>query len=143
MRLKPRDAAAAPDATASARTELRRLHRAPEPEVLKPLLRDAALDPESRLRVESRALAMLAELRSAQSSGWVNQFLQEYRLNTSEGIALLSLAEAFLRVPDPETADQLIADKLGNADWRGPKGKTAPPPGHSADRGGGGRPAFV
>ncbi|MDQ4088551.1 MAG: hypothetical protein M3177_11180, partial [Pseudomonadota bacterium] len=81
---------------AAAREEMRRLHRAPEPEVLAPLLRDAALDPESRRRVESRALGMLAELRHAQSSGWVNQFLQEYRLNTSEGIALLSLAEAFL-----------------------------------------------
>ena len=67
---------------------------------------------------------MLAELRGAQSRGWVNQFLQEYRLNTSEGIALLSLAEAFLRVPDPETADQLIADKLGNADWRAHAGKS-------------------
>jgi len=67
---------------------------------------------------------MLAELRSAQSSGWVNQFLQEYRLNTSEGVALLSLAEAFLRVPDPETADQLIADKLGDADWRAHAGKS-------------------
>jgi RHH-type transcriptional regulator, proline utilization regulon repressor / proline dehydrogenase / delta 1-pyrroline-5-carboxylate dehydrogenase len=120
MRLKPVEA----DATASARAEIRRLHRAPEPEVLKPLLRDAALDPESRRRVEGRALGMLAELRAAQSSGWVNQFLQEYRLNTSEGIALLSLAEAFLRVPDPETADQLIADKLGNADWRSHKGKS-------------------
>ncbi|HYJ84047.1 MAG TPA: L-glutamate gamma-semialdehyde dehydrogenase [Allosphingosinicella sp.] len=92
--------------------------------MLRPLLRDAALDPESRRRVEARALAMLGELRAAQSSGWVNQFLQEYRLNTSEGIALLSLAEAFLRVPDPETADQLIADKLGNADWRSHKGKS-------------------
>jgi RHH-type proline utilization regulon transcriptional repressor/proline dehydrogenase/delta 1-pyrroline-5-carboxylate dehydrogenase len=92
--------------------------------VLKPLLRDAALDGDSRRRVEKRALAMLGELRAAQSSGWVNQFLQEYRLNTSEGIALLSLAEAFLRVPDPETADQLIADKLGNADWRSHKGKS-------------------
>ncbi|HEU0134245.1 MAG TPA: proline dehydrogenase family protein, partial [Allosphingosinicella sp.] len=112
------------DATATARAELRRLHRAPEPEVLKPLLRDAALDADSRLRVEKRALAMLGELRAAQSSGWVNQFLQEYRLNTSEGIALLSLAEAFLRVPDPETADQLIADKLGNADWRSHRGKS-------------------
>ncbi len=112
------------DATATARRELRKLHRAPEPEVLKPLLRDAALDPDSRARVEKRALAMLGELRSAQASGWVNQFLQEYRLNTSEGIALLSLAEAFLRVPDPETADQLIADKLGNADWRSHKGKS-------------------
>ncbi|HEX2763316.1 MAG TPA: bifunctional proline dehydrogenase/L-glutamate gamma-semialdehyde dehydrogenase PutA [Allosphingosinicella sp.] len=112
------------DATARARAELRRLHRAPEPDVLKPLLRDAALDPDSRARVEKRALAMLGELRAAQGSGWVNQFLQEYRLNTSEGVALLSLAEAFLRVPDPETADQLIADKLGNADWRAHAGKS-------------------
>ncbi|MFL6862094.1 MAG: proline dehydrogenase family protein, partial [Allosphingosinicella sp.] len=124
MRLKPVESEGAPDATASARAEIRRLHRAPEPEVLKPLLRDAALDPESRRRVESRALAMLAELRSAQSSGWVNQFLQEYRLNTQEGVALLSLAEAFLRVPDPETADSLIADKLGEGDWRTHKGKS-------------------
>src|SRR3954451_14289625 len=121
MRLKTVEA----DATASARAEISRLHRAPEPEVLKPLLNDAALDADSRRRVERRALAMLAELRAAQSSGWVNRFLQEYRLNTSEGIALLSLAEAFLRVPDPETADQLIADKLGNADWRAHKGKSS------------------
>ncbi len=92
--------------------------------MLAPLLKDAALDPESRGRVESRALGMLAELRAAQGSGWVNQFLQEYRLNTSEGIALLSLAEAFLRVPDPETADQLIADKLGNADWKAHAGRS-------------------
>jgi RHH-type proline utilization regulon transcriptional repressor/proline dehydrogenase/delta 1-pyrroline-5-carboxylate dehydrogenase len=112
------------DATASARAQLRRLHRAPEPEVLASLLRDAALDGDSRARVEKRALAILGELRGAQSSGWVNQFLQEYRLNTSEGIALLSLAEAFLRVPDPETADRLIADKLGDADWRAHAGKS-------------------
>src|SRR3546814_3384494 len=45
-------------------------------------------------------------------------------LNSSEGLALLSLAEAFLRVPDPETADQLIADKLGDADWRAHAGKS-------------------
>ncbi|PMY00644.1 hypothetical protein C1Y22_37460, partial [Pseudomonas sp. MPR-R2A5] len=60
----------------------------------------------------------------AQGKGWVNQFLQEYRLNSSEGVALLSLAEAFLRVPDPETADLLIADKLGDADWRAHTGKS-------------------
>ena len=116
------------DATASAlgssRIELKRLHRAPEPDVLRPLLRDAWLDSDSRARVERRARAMLAELREAQSSGWVNQFLQEYRLNTQEGVALLSLAEAFLRVPDPETADALIADKLGDADWRAHAGKS-------------------
>jgi RHH-type proline utilization regulon transcriptional repressor/proline dehydrogenase/delta 1-pyrroline-5-carboxylate dehydrogenase len=112
------------DRITEAREALSALHRAPEPQVLSPLLQAASLDPAARRRVEHRALTMLAELRRAQSSGWVNQFLQEYRLNTSEGIALLSLAEAFLRVPDPETADQLIADKLGNADWRTHKGKS-------------------
>src|SRR3954470_10415207 len=111
------------DATATARKKIRSLLRAPEPEVLAPMLRDAALDSESRKRVEIRALAMLGELRAAQSRGWVNQFLQEYRLNTQEGVALLSLAEAFLRVPDPDTADSLIADKLGEGDWRSHKGK--------------------
>ena len=45
-------------------------------------------------------------------------------LNSSEGVALLSLAEAFLRVPDPETADLLIADKIGDADWRAHRGKS-------------------
>ena len=83
---------------------------------------------------------MLAELRAAQSRGWVNQFLQEYRLNTSEGIALLSLAEAFLRVPDPETADALIADKLGDADWRAHKGKSHSTLVNCGDLGPGDRP---
>ncbi|MFD0946402.1 L-glutamate gamma-semialdehyde dehydrogenase [Sphingomonas canadensis] len=100
------------------------LHRASEPEVLKPLLERARLTPDSRRRVMGHALALLADLRAAQNRGWVNQFLQEYRLNSSEGVALLSLAEAFLRVPDPETADLLIADKLGDADWRAHAGRS-------------------
>jgi RHH-type proline utilization regulon transcriptional repressor/proline dehydrogenase/delta 1-pyrroline-5-carboxylate dehydrogenase len=101
-----------------------KLYRAAEPEVLKPLLARAALTPDSRGRVLGHASGLLADLRAAQTRGWVNQFLQEYRLNSSEGVALLSLAEAFLRVPDPETADLLIADKLGDADWRAHTGES-------------------
>jgi len=101
-----------------------KLHRAAEPDVLKSLLEGARLTPESRERVMDHALALLADLRAAQNRGWVNQFLQEYRLNSSEGVALLSLAEAFLRVPDPETADLLIADKLGDADWKAHSGRS-------------------
>ena len=112
------------DATSSARSSMAKLYRAPEPEVLKPLLDRAALTPESRGRVLGHASGLLADLRAAQTKGWVNQFLQEYRLNSSEGVALLSLAEAFLRVPDPETADLLIADKLGEADWRAHTGES-------------------
>ncbi|WP_232473771.1 bifunctional proline dehydrogenase/L-glutamate gamma-semialdehyde dehydrogenase PutA [Sphingomonas sp. MA1305] len=102
-----------------------RLHRASEPDVLKPLLDRAAASPDSRERIMAHASGLLADLRAAQNRGWVNQFLQEYRLNSSEGVALLSLAEAFLRVPDPETADLLIADKLGEADWRAHTGKSS------------------
>ncbi|WP_174286130.1 L-glutamate gamma-semialdehyde dehydrogenase [Sphingomonas bacterium] len=102
-----------------------KLHRAAEPDVLKPLLARAALTPDSRDRVIGHASGLLADLRAAQSRGWVNQFLQEYRLNSSEGVALLSLAEAFLRVPDPETADLLIADKLGDANWRAHTGESS------------------
>jgi RHH-type proline utilization regulon transcriptional repressor/proline dehydrogenase/delta 1-pyrroline-5-carboxylate dehydrogenase len=112
-------------ATSSFHPELKRLHRAPEPDVLKPLLANARLTPAEREGAVQVALGLLADLRAAQSSGWVNQFLQQYRLNSSEGVALLSLAEAFLRVPDPETADQLIADKFGDADWKAHKGKSS------------------
>ncbi len=110
--------------TSHARDIMAKLYRASEPDVLKPLLDRAALDSDSRERVMGHALGLLADLRAAQSKGWVNQFLQEYRLNSSEGVALLSLAEAFLRVPDPETADLLIADKLADADWRAHAGKS-------------------
>ena len=99
------------------RAQMRELHRAPEPDVLAGLLPTATLAPPIRDAVVGRALGLLADLRAAQGSGWVNRFLHQYRLNTAEGVALLSLAEAFLRVPDTETADALIRDKIGTADW--------------------------
>ncbi len=108
----------------AARATMRTLHRAPEPEVLASLLPTATLTPATRSAVVGRALGLLADLRAAQGEGWVNRFLQQYRLNTAEGIALLSLAEAFLRVPDAETADALIRDKIGTADWAAHKGES-------------------
>ena len=105
------------DAFDTARAAMRALHRSPEPEVIAGLLPTATLSGAARSAVVGRALGLLADLRAAQSEGWVNRFLQQYRLNTAEGVALLSLAEAFLRVPDTETADALIRDKIGTADW--------------------------
>jgi RHH-type proline utilization regulon transcriptional repressor/proline dehydrogenase/delta 1-pyrroline-5-carboxylate dehydrogenase len=102
---------------AAARAEMRRLYRAPEAEVMAALLPTAMLAPATRDAVVGRALGLLADLRAAQGEGWVNRFLHQYRLNTAEGVALLSLAEAFLRVPDADTADALIRDKIGTADW--------------------------
>jgi RHH-type proline utilization regulon transcriptional repressor/proline dehydrogenase/delta 1-pyrroline-5-carboxylate dehydrogenase len=102
----------------AARAQMRALHRAPEPEVLATLLPAALLGEEQRLSVVARARPLISGLKAAATSGWVNRFLQHYQLGSDEGTALLSLAEAFLRVPDPATADLLIRDKLGQADWK-------------------------
>ena len=109
----------------SARATIRPLHRTPEQEVLAPLVVSAQVSAAERANIVAQARSLLTDLRTAQTDSWVNQFLQEYRLGTEEGTALLSLAEAFLRVPDPETADLLIADKLTEADWRGHKGQSS------------------
>ena len=108
-----------------ARMAIRPHYRAAEPETLAPLVAAAQLQHGEREAIVGRAHGLLSDLRGAQSDGWVNQFLQEYRLGTEEGTALLSLAEAFLRVPDADTADLLIADKLGDANWRAHKGQSA------------------
>jgi RHH-type transcriptional regulator, proline utilization regulon repressor / proline dehydrogenase / delta 1-pyrroline-5-carboxylate dehydrogenase len=109
----------------SARKAIRPLHRISEPVALAPLVAATQLLDSERASIVAQARQLLGSLRSAQSDGWVNQFLQEYRLGSEEGTALLSLAEAFLRVPDPQTADLLIADKLTDADWRAHKGQSA------------------
>ncbi len=109
----------------SARSAIRPFHRKSEPEVLAPLVVAATVDGAARGKIVETARGLLDDLRVAQADGWVNSFLQQYRLGTDEGTALLSLAEAFLRVPDPHTADLLIADKLTEADWADHKGQSS------------------
>ncbi|WP_448581185.1 bifunctional proline dehydrogenase/L-glutamate gamma-semialdehyde dehydrogenase PutA [Thermaurantiacus sp.] len=104
------------------REALARLHRAPDSEVLAPLLAAAEVGPEERERILARAAGLLADIRAGEQEGWVNRFLKHYRLNSEEGRALLSLAEAFLRVPDAATADALVRDKIGAADWESAAG---------------------
>jgi len=107
-----------------ARAAIAPLYRAPEPERLAALIPGATLGIDERKRVETQAKVLLADLRKAGSDGWVERFLQEYSLTTEEGVALLSLAEAYLRVPDTITAAELVRDKLGRADWKAHKGQS-------------------
>jgi RHH-type transcriptional regulator, proline utilization regulon repressor / proline dehydrogenase / delta 1-pyrroline-5-carboxylate dehydrogenase len=79
---------------------------------------------DERAAILQTGRALVTSVRTAHSGGWVEKFLQQYRLDTAEGIALLSLAEAFLRVPDSRTADALIRDKLGRADWKAHSGQS-------------------
>jgi RHH-type transcriptional regulator, proline utilization regulon repressor / proline dehydrogenase / delta 1-pyrroline-5-carboxylate dehydrogenase len=107
-----------------ARRQIAPLIRPPEAEALARLIPSAALTGPERAAVEALATRLVDDIRAQAAGGWVERFLQEYRLDTSEGKALLTLAEAFLRVPDSTTADALIRDKLLSADWKGHAGKS-------------------
>jgi RHH-type proline utilization regulon transcriptional repressor/proline dehydrogenase/delta 1-pyrroline-5-carboxylate dehydrogenase len=89
-----------------------------EREAVAELLARAPLDAAGRMRVveEGRALVRRAR-KSASRQGVVESFLQEFSLGTREGLALMCLAESLLRTPDEATRDQLIAERIGSADW--------------------------
>jgi RHH-type proline utilization regulon transcriptional repressor/proline dehydrogenase/delta 1-pyrroline-5-carboxylate dehydrogenase len=82
-------------------------------------LAGAARSAEGETRIDARATRLIDAVRShAGGLGGIEDFLHAYSLSTKEGLALMVLAEALLRVPDAATADRLIEDKLAAGDWR-------------------------
>ncbi len=82
------------------------------------LLADAAREGAAERRVDARARALVEAIRAkAGGLGGIEDFLHAYTLSTKEGLALMVLAEALLRVPDAATADRLIEDKLAAGRW--------------------------
>jgi RHH-type proline utilization regulon transcriptional repressor/proline dehydrogenase/delta 1-pyrroline-5-carboxylate dehydrogenase len=82
------------------------------------LLAQAARDPAAEKRIDGRATTLVEAIRAETGGlGGIEDFLREYSLSTKEGLALMVLAEALLRVPDAATADRLIEDKLKAGDW--------------------------
>ncbi|MGD9597780.1 MAG: bifunctional proline dehydrogenase/L-glutamate gamma-semialdehyde dehydrogenase PutA [Steroidobacteraceae bacterium] len=91
---------------------------APEEPLVRALAARARLEPDAGARVTARALDLVARVRAAKASGSpLDAFLREYSLASREGVILMCLAEALLRIPDAETADRLIADKVSAGDW--------------------------
>jgi RHH-type proline utilization regulon transcriptional repressor/proline dehydrogenase/delta 1-pyrroline-5-carboxylate dehydrogenase len=89
------------------------------------LLAGARLSPERETRVDEQATRLIEAIRAKGGGlGGVEEMLREYALSTKEGLALMVLAEALLRVPDGATADRLIEDKLGQADFAGHESKS-------------------
>lgn len=78
---------------------------------------DANLSPEDRKRIAAAGAGLVKAIRSTGKPGLMEVFLAEYGLSTEEGIALMCLAEALLRVPDADTIDALIEDKIAPSDW--------------------------
>ena len=92
-------------------------YRRPEPECLAPLLAAAALPPETRAAAAATARRLVTALRAKPRGSGVEALVQEYSLSSQEGVALMCLAEALLRIPDSETRDALIRDKIAGGDW--------------------------
>ena len=99
------------------RQHMRRLHCLPDRAVLDELVAQAAIEPEMCAEISRRAETLVSDLRRAGNPGLMEVFLEEYGLSTDEGVALMCLAEALLRVPDAETIDALIEDKIAPSSW--------------------------
>ena len=88
-----------------------------EAEAVQSLVNAAALSDQDRIDISKSATELVKGIRSAKRPGLMEEFLAEYGLSTKEGVALMCLAEALLRVPDAETRDDLIEDKIAPSDW--------------------------
>jgi RHH-type proline utilization regulon transcriptional repressor/proline dehydrogenase/delta 1-pyrroline-5-carboxylate dehydrogenase len=83
------------------------------------ILAAAKLPPAANRRIEAAAHRLVAAVRDkGPAHGGIDAFLHEYALSSPEGVALMCLAEALLRIPDSDTIDRLIRDKIAAADWQ-------------------------
>src|SRR5258707_5944279 len=100
------------------RAGLRAAYREDETDAVERILAAAALPADAVARIAGRAQGLVAEARRRRlGKGGIDALLRQYALSTPEGVALMCLAEALLRIPDAATVDRLIRDKLAPPDW--------------------------
>ncbi|MFZ3324038.1 MAG: bifunctional proline dehydrogenase/L-glutamate gamma-semialdehyde dehydrogenase PutA [Usitatibacter sp.] len=100
------------------RARLRANYLRDESEAVAELLTVARLEPGAARRVQERARTLVENVRVRQKAvTGMQSFLREYDLSSQEGVLLMCVAEALLRIPDAATADKLIRDKLSQGDW--------------------------
>ncbi|WP_420347216.1 bifunctional proline dehydrogenase/L-glutamate gamma-semialdehyde dehydrogenase PutA [Pelagibius sp.] len=111
--------------TETLRRRLREHLRTDEAAVVKALLDAAAMPHDAQDRIAEQARGLVAAVRGARiGQGGLDAFLHEFELSSKEGVVLMCLAEALLRVPDAATVDKLIKDKIAEADWQGHLGQS-------------------
>ena len=98
--------------------------RIPETQAVSALLADATLPAAEAAASDALARALVAALRRKSAQGGVQGLIREYDLSSQEGVALMCLAEALLRIPDRATRDALIRDKISTGDWQAHLGRS-------------------
>ena len=109
------------------RADIRNHYITDEAAAVRKLIGDLDLSEAVRKEIVDKAARLVADLRRADDPGVMETFLSEYGLTTEEGVALMCLAEALLRVPDEITMDALISDKIAPADWSKHLGHSSSP----------------
>ena len=90
----------------------------PEDELVPRLVELSRFSLAEEAAINAQARKLVQAVRDGRRKfGMVDAFMNEYQLSSEEGVVLMCLAEALLRIPDAETADKLIADKIGSGDW--------------------------
>src|SRR5512134_2523402 len=116
----------APHERSSLRTAIDVHLRADETACVRGLLENLRLPSESLRRIDARARQLVEAVRAERlGKGGLDAFLHEYGLSSQEGVLLMCIAEALLRVPDEATQERLIRDKLSTADWDRHLGRSA------------------
>jgi RHH-type transcriptional regulator, proline utilization regulon repressor / proline dehydrogenase / delta 1-pyrroline-5-carboxylate dehydrogenase len=100
------------------RDEIAAHHLIDETRLLDRLLERAVFSEDERRRSADVARRLVHSARASQERhAGVDAFMREYGLSSEEGVILMCIAEALLRIPDSETADELIAEKISGGDW--------------------------
>ena len=107
------------------RLAIEKLTRAAEAECLVAIRDEARLLPDEQTRVAAYALQLVSTVRARRTrSSGVDALMREFSLSSDEGVALMCMAEALLRIPDAATRDALIRDKIGGGDWEAHLGRS-------------------
>ena len=109
------------------RTKIEAQYLADERELLTLLTRQADLGASARAEICDEAATLVERIRNTATPSLMDVFLAEYGLSTNEGVALMCLAEALLRVPDADTIDELIEDKIAPSNWGKHLGQSTSP----------------
>jgi RHH-type proline utilization regulon transcriptional repressor/proline dehydrogenase/delta 1-pyrroline-5-carboxylate dehydrogenase len=115
------------DAARALRRRITAATRRPEPEAVAELVAAAQIPAGTMARVTALATRLVERLRARPGGGAVEGLIHEYDLSSDEGVALMCLAEALLRIPDRATRDALIRDKIARGDWRAHVGASPSP----------------
>jgi len=103
---------------------IQKTHLSDEGQIIHKWSQSSSITPKNRIESQKHAIKLVNDIRNDERPALLELFLSEYGLSTDEGVALMCLAEALMRIPDAKTMDELIEDKIAPSSWGLHRGKS-------------------